>query len=141
MTVYVAPCVFSVSTLTERYYIMSHTHQRQTERTMRRDVDNTWILNIHVLSTSLRIVRSVCPCSLIMFLRGCREARNSCRQQIAQCVVRILLRATSGTPLMFRGNRENCAQQMLLHATDIAYDTLCDSLPATLLRCCSNKVA
>ena len=32
-------------------------------------------------------------------------ARNSCKQQIAQCVIKILFRATSGTPLMFCGNK------------------------------------
>ena len=96
-------------------------------------------------------------------------ARSSCRKQIAQCVVRILLRATRGTPLMFRGNKVAWNRQLVYSGQHVAcnklcatlspmthlasypgswlrgwltgYDTLCDLLPATLLRCCSNKVA
>ena len=88
-------------------------------------------------------------------------ACNSCRQQITQCVVWILLCTTSGMPLMFRGNKVAWNRQLVysgqhvarntilgnilratklmwLHATDISHDTICDVL---LLCCYSNKVA
>ena len=51
-----------------------------------------------------------------------------------------ILYGGGSTELVYSGKHVAC-NNLWLHATDIPYDTLCYVLPATLLHCCSNKVA